>query len=177
MLNRLTTLAMVEIAKDDEITISYRPAIGYHTRRQRKIELRKCGFGCDCGACQPHSSFGAGGGARCLQMRRFHDEIDTRNYPPGNIIQRVHDIGKLEHLLRQEELIYPMLADVYHPAAEWYQDTLLSDTSRAASYEDANLKQALELARKELDLDVTCTGQRSSEMAKTLRFNPQLQGQ
>ena len=69
-----------------------------------------------------------------------------------------------------------MLADVYHLAAEWYRDTLLGDTSRAASYEDGNRKQALELARKELDLDVACTGHRSTEVAKTLRFIRQLQG-
>ncbi|CAF9917871.1 MAG: hypothetical protein ALECFALPRED_000388 [Alectoria fallacina] len=167
---------MVEIAKDDEITISYRPATGYHTRTKREIELRKWSFYCGCGACQPRSLFGAGSDARRLQMRRLQDKIDTRNYPPGNIIQRLHDIGKLEYLLRQEELIYPMLADVYHLAAEWYRDTLLGDTSRAASYEDGNRKQALELARKELDLDVACTGHRSTEVAKTLRFIRQLQG-
>lgn len=109
-------------------------------------------------------------------MRDLKRKIVADTYPPNDTIQRLQDIGKLEDLIRQENLIYPMLAEICGLVAKWYQKTILGDGSRAVSYENGNRLMALEFARKELDLDVACTGHKSPEVTKTLGFIRQLKG-
>lgn len=171
LLRRLTVYAMAEIPVNDEITISYCPPTEYRTRIQRDTDIfQRYGFHCDCTLCQHQLPFGAGSDARRSTMRKLKKKLVASDYLPDDVIQRLQDIGKFENLIRQEGLIYPMLADICRLVAEWYRDTLLGAGTRAASYENGHRLLALEFARKELDLDVACTGHKSPEVTKTLTF-------
>ena len=173
-LEYLTIHAMVDIAKGDEITIHYFKLCEYSSRQQREEMLQSYGFHCDCIACDVQSDFGRGSDERRDQMRRLQNKLDENNYLPGSSFERCNDIRKLEDLLRQEKLNYPMRANMCHLEAEGYRDTLSRDIIWAPSLKSENVALALERARKELEYDVACTGNRSPEVTKTLNFIRQL---
>ena len=92
------------------------------------------------------------------------------------------DIKTFAFLLDLEGLRYPQLADVYAQEIFWYriEVELVAAGAESGRYEAENPVEslrtnALEVARKKLDLDVGSTGHSSPEVKKTLRLIDDLQ--
>lgn len=171
---RLTIYAIVLIPKGAEILINYRTGDFSKTRLQRHTELSYYRFRCICPACEPNTESGRASEQRRGQMQTLQDNIEQNGDPilPALRSRLLADIKALGLLLQQERLFYPQLADLYHQEVLWYSREMkhVANWAESAEYKAGLLGEALEVARKKLDLDVVCNGHDSPVVKKTLKF-------
>ena len=189
---RLTIHAILDIPAKTEIFLNYLPQDYLKPVAQRRQALRQnYGFNCSCVACERDAAFGVLSRERRSNMRTLNENI-SQNQNPDRPQHYEHepllrnkllvDIKTFAFLLDFEGLRYPQLADVYAQEVLWYQIEmeLVAAGAESGRYESetpvASLRMnALEAARKELDLDVGSTGHSSPEVRKTLRLIDDLQ--
>ena len=165
---RLTVYAIVYIPKHAEILIDYCYPDSFKSRDQRHQGRSNYGFTCTCTACQLNTDSGMRSQNSRQIMGNLESQIDQR-VPQDNNENSLHDLYRLSELLEEERLLYPQLADVYHQIAL----ELRRKVQRVAGitgYEKTFRTEALQIARKKLDLDVKCNGHHSREVKKTLKF-------
>ena len=189
---RLTVHAILDIPKNAEIFINYLPQDYLKPVTARRQALRrKYGFFCCCVACEQDTAFGASSSERRSSMRTLNENISRnqnqnqpRHYEHEPLLRNklLVDIKTFAFLLNLEGLRYPQLADVYAQEVLWYQIEveLVAAGAESGRYESetpvASLRMnALEAARKKLDLDVASTGHNSPEVKKALRLINDLQ--
>ena len=170
---RLTVHAIVDIPKDAEIFVNYCADEYLMDRQQRQQELVSYQFNCTCQACQLNTNFGMASAQRRQEMQTLDTRIDNNanNTLPVERSQQLIDIKAFSLLLQQEGLFYPQLADVYQLEVSWYIREIekFADGTGSTRYRMGLLEEALEVARKQLEWDVACTGHNSPEVKKTLR--------
>lgn len=170
---QLTVYAITRIPKNAEILIDYCNLESYQDKQGRDQSRTQYGFECTCPACQP-TYFGRASELRRVRMKTLEDQIhQNRNQAqPDRRRDLLSDLIELGNLVQQEGLFYPQLADVYHGQAVWWGQELQCVAKRTASakYAEVCRERALEIARKKLDLDVTCNGHMSPEVKKTLKL-------
>ena len=101
-------------------------------------------------------------------MGTLDAQINNRA-PQVHLKETLFDLIEFSNLLQEEGLFYPQLADVYDNQALWWKEErqrVLGGIS--ANYEEECRERALQVAKKKLDLDVTCNGHDSPEVKKTL---------
>ena len=171
---RLTVYAILFIPKGAEILVNYRYEDYSKTRLERHTGLSHYGFQCICPACRPNTESGRISEKSRGQMQTLKDKIEQNEdpIPPVRRSQLLGDIKALGLLLQQEQLLYPQLADLYEQEVSWYSREMEHVAEWAQSteyhYKAGLLGEALEVAKKKLDLDVICTGHDSPEVKKTL---------
>ena len=189
---RLTIHAILDIPANTEIFLNYLPQDYLKPVAQRRQALRqKYGFTCSCVACESDAAFGALSRERRSNMRTLDGNISQnldsdppRQYENEPLLRNrfLVDIKTFAFLLDLEGLRYPQLADVYAQEIFWYriEMELVAAGAESGRYESENpvaslRMNALEVARKKLDLDVGSTGHSSPEVKKTLRLIDDLQ--
>ena len=159
-IQRETVHAVRDIAKDEEITISYCCAI--RSFEERRGELEPYVFQCSCPACEPDTAFGTRSQIRRLQMLDLDQEIaDYQNDPRAareeyGRCDEMAAIRRLVKLIDKEGLVYEK-SRAYRDAAEWALKRGLRD-------------KAVKYAGKELDVDSCCVGKDSPCYDETMAF-------
>lgn len=100
---------------------------------------------------------------RYINRIRAPDSLDQRK-------QLLTNIKDFALLLAQEGLLYPQLADMFFEEFKWYGREKQRDATGAESdrYKATCLEEALQAARKMLELDVLCNGHESTAVQKSL---------
>lgn len=179
-LKRLTVHAIVDIPNGEEIFVNYRKDDYLHTRAERVQALSAdYNFHCACLACTPNTQFGRASEERRRRMRDLKDDItlDPSSTVARDKFQLLADIKIFMVLLRQEGLLYPQLADMYEEEVMWYSREMGSTGPENSLYKRRCLGEALDAARRKLDLDVTCNGYAAPEVTRTLKLISDLKAQ
>ena len=172
-IKRLTVHAIVDIPNGEEIFVNYRKDDYLHTRAERVQALSAdYNFHCTCLACTPNTQDGRESEERRRRMRDLQHNInrDRNTTVADKKLQLLAHIKFFIVLLRQEGLLYPQLADMYEEEVKWYTREMGSTGPENSLYKRRCLGEALDAARRKLDLDVTCNGHAAPEVAKTLKL-------
>ena len=103
-------------------------------------------------------------------MKNLKPLINRENTASKN---RLLNILHFAHLLAEEGLVYPQLADTYHLQALWYVMEIDSPTTQGETnleYRKKCREYALQAARNQLDLDVIVNGHDSPIVDGTVEF-------
>ncbi len=182
-IGRLTVHAIIDIPAGDEIFLNYRAEDYLDIIQERRRKLNQYNFNCTCDACQPNTGVGAASVQRRATMRNLKSNINqNRNAIQFDIRnQRLADIKEWGQLLRSESLFYPQLAELYTEEVKWYcREMQLAQTTTEVDgdrYKAAMRHEALETARRRLDLEIRCTGYNSDEVEGALRLIHQVKNQ
>ncbi len=180
---QLTVHAIIDIPLGDEIFVNYRAEDFLDTVQERHRKLSYYNFNCTCDACQPNTGVGAASVQRRATMRNLKSSINqNRNAIQFDIRnQRLAEIKEFGQLLRSESLFYPQLAELYTEEVKWYcremQLALTTTEVDGDRYKAAMRHEALETARRRLDLEIRCTGYNSDEVEGALRLIHQVKNQ
>ena len=177
---RLTIHAIIDIPADAEIFINYCAMHYLKTTKERDRQLRMYNFHCKCPACKSGTDFQTASEARRSKMCSLKAELD-RSKDATQLPKRTERLNKIKTfglLLQQEGLFYPQLANILAEEAKWYRREMDYATSarqfEGVKYKAALRLEALQIARKKLDMDVCCSGYESDEVEETLRFIEEL---
>ncbi|KAM0798262.1 hypothetical protein BDR22DRAFT_777236, partial [Usnea florida] len=107
---RLTINALFDIGAGEEISVNYRPDEFAKTRRQRHDDLAYYEFVCDCPSCDQTTDFGRASELRRDLMATLAPEFDQVGTASES---RLLNLNRFIHLLQEEGLVYPQLADAY----------------------------------------------------------------
>ena len=164
---RLTVHAIRDIAFGDEVVVNYRTENSYKERAARMQELRDdYGFNCTCPVCATHS-------VQSEQNRRSMAQIvDDRGRLPQNptFNERQAELTGLRLLLdaaKSEQIVFPQQADIYGWLAEWCARECTQTEPLVMGREESHTL-GLEAARERLQLEILCTGDRSSGVEESL---------
>ena len=157
--------AMIDVKKEEELTIAYgRPFLSHH---ERQNELRNYNFKCNCPACQIDTPFGQASESRRLVMKALDEQIIMFQTAlnEGPITYGLQDplspILRLIELIEEEGLRGELMGP-YRGAAE-----LLKGRGK--------WEEALVFANKELEEERTCLGQDSEVVGKTREYIEELE--
>lgn len=172
-IKRLTVHAINDISKGEEIFINYSNDEYLDTRAERVQALFDgYNFNCTCPACKPDTAFGIASEERRRRMRDLQHDID-RDRNTTVVDEKIQLLAHIKFfivLLRQEGLLYPQLADMYEEEVKWYTREMRSTGDGDSLYKRRCLGEALDAARRKLDLDVTCNGYAAPEVTRTLKL-------
>lgn len=159
-IERETVHAVKDIRKNEEITISYVPAIC--TLKKRRRQLRPYVFTCDCPACRIDTDFGRSSRVRRRQMLSLHNEIADFQHDLSAAREEYGQCDELSAILRLVNLIGE--EGLVYEKALAYHDAALCALKRGMR------KKALMYASKELRVDMYCVGRDSPSSDETFRF-------
>ena len=157
--------AMIDVGKEEELTIAYgRPFLSHQERRR---ELRNYNFNCNCPACQLHTPFGQASESRRLVMKALDEQIMICQtaLSEGLLTNGVQDplslIAKLIGLIEEEGLKGELMGP-YRRATEFLRGR-------------GDWKEALGFANKQLEEERTCLGEDSEVVGKTRVYVEELE--
>ena len=171
---RLTVHAITTISTGEEIFVNYRQGDSFKTRDERRQAISTdYKFDCTCKACDQNTDFGRKSEDRRRQMRSLQSAIvlNQSSRLPNLRNQARADIRALGDLLGREGLLYPQQADMYDEEVQWYKIEMKRTAKRTTDdvgYKAWCRQEALQAARKKLDLDIAATGYDSPDVMKTL---------
>lgn len=149
--------AMIDVEKEEELTIAYgRPFLSHQERRR---ELRNYNFRCNCPACQLHTPFGQASESRRLVMKALDEQfiICQTALGEGLLTNGVQDplslVVKLIELIEEEGLKGELMGP-YRRATELLRGR-------------GEWEEALVFANKLLGEERTCLGEDSEVVGKT----------
>ncbi|KAK4694724.1 hypothetical protein P7C71_g2909, partial [Lecanoromycetidae sp. Uapishka_2] len=171
-IERLIVYAINNMARNDEILVSYHTNDYYMTKIQRQAEFEETyGFHCTCQACQTDTEFGIASDVRRSRVRILDDRIHQNQERDSQRqrSQQLSDISELLLLIRGECLIYPQLSDTYGYLVKWFRRELEQIGTETDNNAHVALRAgALQIIQKKLELDVMCTGNNSPVVEETL---------
>lgn len=169
-IDRLTIHATADIRQGEEILISYQQRDCLKTRAERQRYLDKWAFTCTCPACNPTTPYGRFSDGRRAAMAALEARI-VQNQDLYGVGDRDRQRRDIEELIRQ----IPLEGDLYVPLIANYRrlavfcDEEWQATNRNAVEEREGLaRDAMEAARRSLDLEVVCGGCDSTGVGETL---------
>ena len=149
--------AMIDVKKDEELTIAYgRPFLSH---RERRNELRNYNFRCKCPACQLDTPFGQASESRRVVMKALDEQIImcqnalNEGLLTSDLENLLSIILKLVELVKEEGLWGELMVP-YRGAAELLKGR-------------GNWEGALAYAKKQLEEERTCLGEDSEFTKKT----------
>ncbi|KAG7001905.1 hypothetical protein G7Y79_00030g064380 [Physcia stellaris] len=167
---RLTVHAIRDIALGDEVVVNYRTSDSYEGRAARMRELRNdYGFDCTCPICDTQSPIAAQSEQNRRSMRKIVKELERGGENP-TFKQRQAELTGLRLLLdaaKMEQMVFPQQADIYGDLAEWCAREGAQTGPIVMGREESH-KLGLEAAREKLQLEILCTGERSSGVEESL---------
>lgn len=181
-LDRLTVHAIENIPAHAEILINYRVKYSFNTTSERRKELLKgYKFRCNCNVCQPNTGDTAASDKRRKEMRKLEKEItkgkrdEKEDTPRSDRMKIRNNINALKHLLQQEGLFIPYMADWHLEELQWYARERERWNSKSSGIESVGsetniLGLALQTARNMLDLDIAAAGHESDQVDKALKW-------
>ena len=167
---RLTVNALFNISDGEEISVNYLPLEFAKTRRQHHDDLADYDFVCDCPSCDQTTDFGRASEIRRDLMGTLEPEFDEVGTASES---RLLNLNRFIHLLQEEGLVYPQLADAYRSRASWYRMKMNSPTTEGETnveYRRFCRDSALQAARSALDLDIVANGHDSPIVDSTVEF-------